>query len=190
MLRNFNRLTPIAAAVIVAVTTLTQASVAAADGSKVIADCNTNGYLSGHYSRSDLQSALGGMGADVKEYTNCYDVISRALAVAAAGGARGGGGGGSSSGGPGGTGATARAAGVSTRGIYSQSPQPADAGPGSKAAVRLSGADVSPGSSGVGAGSNSRSLPTPLLVVLIALGLAAAGGGGVAVRRRVVARGG
>jgi len=186
MLRNLNRLTLIA----VILLALIAVPAASADGSKVIADCNSNGYLTGHYSRSELQSALNGMGADVREYTSCYDVISRALAtVAAAGGGKhgGGGGGGSSSGGSGPDG-SARA--LLTRGVYSKEPNVKDAGPGSRAPVKLIGADVSPGSGGIGSGPGGRSLPTPLLVVLIVLGLAAVGGGGAAVRRRVVARGG
>ena len=49
-------------------------------------DCNQNGRLTGHYSRAELQAALSSMPVTIKEYTNCYDVISRALAAAAASG--------------------------------------------------------------------------------------------------------
>src|ERR1700736_2369994 len=62
-----------------------------------LGDCNSNGKLTGHYSRSELQAALSSMPVTIKEYTNCYDVISRALAATATAG----GGGGSSSGTPG-----------------------------------------------------------------------------------------
>jgi hypothetical protein len=45
----------------------------------VIADCNAHGRLTRTYSSAELQAALASMPADVKEYTNCYDVIQRAL---------------------------------------------------------------------------------------------------------------
>ena len=62
---------------------------ALASASRVISDCNSNGRLIGHYSRADLQSALNGMSADIKEYTNCYDVIRSALLSSAASGVHG-----------------------------------------------------------------------------------------------------
>ena len=60
-------------------TALALASPAAAAQSHVVADCNAHGRLSGHYSPAQLRNALSTMSADVKEYTNCYDVIQRAL---------------------------------------------------------------------------------------------------------------
>jgi hypothetical protein len=44
-----------------------------------ITDCNNHGQLTQHYSAATLQAALGQMPADVREYTDCYDVIERAL---------------------------------------------------------------------------------------------------------------
>lgn len=43
------------------------------------ADCNSHGRLTQHYSVAELHTALSGMPADEKEYTNCYDVIQRQL---------------------------------------------------------------------------------------------------------------
>ena len=78
---------------------LVSAAPAAASSSQVLADCNSSGHLTGSYSRTDLQGALSGMGADTREYTNCYDVVRRALlSSAAAGGGRAGGGGASGGG--------------------------------------------------------------------------------------------
>ncbi len=51
----------------------------AAGGAPAVADCNAHGTLSKHYSPGQLRNALDTMPADVKEYTNCYDVIQRAL---------------------------------------------------------------------------------------------------------------
>jgi hypothetical protein len=47
--------------------------------SQVVSDCNAHGRLTGHYSSVQLRNSLSTMSADVKEYTNCYDVIQRAL---------------------------------------------------------------------------------------------------------------
>ncbi len=74
------------------------ASVAQAAGlSPVVADCNTNLRLTHHYSVAQLRSALASMPADVREYTNCGDVIQRRLlaqlgALRGHGGSAGGGG--------------------------------------------------------------------------------------------------
>jgi len=47
--------------------------------SGAVADCNAHGQLTHQYTDSQLRIALGTMPADVKEYTDCYDVIQRAL---------------------------------------------------------------------------------------------------------------
>jgi hypothetical protein len=44
-----------------------------------ITDCNDNLRLTAHYSPATLQAALAQMPVDVKEYTDCYDVIERQL---------------------------------------------------------------------------------------------------------------
>ncbi len=172
---------------------LVSAAPAAASSSQVLADCNSSGHLTGSYSRTDLQGALSGMGADTREYTNCYDVVRRALlSSAAAGGGRAGGGGASGGGSSSSTSGHAAGShgnpGVSTRGVYSKAPGATSAGSGSGGAVPLDGSTVRPGSTGVNTSSGVRSLPAPLIGVLVLLGLAAIGGGGIALRRRVVAR--
>ena len=214
-MRKLNLLITLLASLAVSASGLLTAAPALASSSQVIADCNANGHLSGHYSRGDLQSALNGMGADVKEYTNCYDVVRRALLASAAAGGKnsgGSGGGGGSLGGGGGSlggGGTSGSGGfggagsaghsgsrgyglggsaVSTRGVYSTPANAVASSPGSPNPVQLDGSTVSPGSAGVNAGSSLRSLPAPLIVVLILLVIAALSGGGVAIRRRVVAR--
>ena len=55
---------------------------AAASGgtaSQAISDCNDHGTLTKSYSASTLRAALAQMPVDVKEYTDCYDVIERQL---------------------------------------------------------------------------------------------------------------
>jgi hypothetical protein len=60
------------------------------------ADCNANARLTHHYTASQLQSALVSMPADVREYTNCNDVLQAALRAELGGGAGGSGGSGGS----------------------------------------------------------------------------------------------
>ncbi len=44
-----------------------------------VADCNAHARLTSHYTAAQLRGALNAMPADIKEYTNCYDVIQKAL---------------------------------------------------------------------------------------------------------------
>lgn len=64
----------------------------------VINDCLAHrAGLTGHYTVAQLNHALQVMSAETKEYTNCPDVINRALLAAVGhGGSSGGGGGGGS----------------------------------------------------------------------------------------------
>jgi hypothetical protein len=48
-------------------------------GAQAITDCNDHGTLTGHYSSDALRNALANMPADVREYTDCYDVIEKQL---------------------------------------------------------------------------------------------------------------
>ncbi len=64
----------------------------------VINDCLTHrAGLIGHYTVSQLNHALQVMSAETKEYTNCPDVITRALLAAVGHGGKSGGGGGGGS---------------------------------------------------------------------------------------------
>ncbi len=62
-----------------------------------ITDCNSHGRLTRQYPATQLKTALSTMPAAVKEYTDCYDVIQRAL-LAQLGTPHNGGSGGSGSG--------------------------------------------------------------------------------------------
>jgi hypothetical protein len=91
-------LTAIAAGAVLAVGLLA-AGPASAKLTAAVQDCNSHGQLTQTYNEGQLRTALNTMPSDVKEYTNCYDVIQRAL-LADIGklksGGGGGGGGGSS----------------------------------------------------------------------------------------------
>jgi hypothetical protein len=90
-------------AVLCALSAAAPAVVAAQSGGtaqEAITDCNDHGTLTAHYSTNTLRTALATMPADVREYTDCYDVIEKQL-FAQLGSTSGGssGSGGSSSGG-------------------------------------------------------------------------------------------
>ena len=56
--------------------------VAAAPGgtaAQAITDCNDHAGLTAHYSVATLRTALATMPVDVREYTDCYDVIQKQL---------------------------------------------------------------------------------------------------------------
>jgi hypothetical protein len=78
------------------------APASAASGASAIADCNAHNTLTHTYSIAQLESALRTMPADVSEYTDCKDVITRELLIqqgklkAGGSGSSGSGGGGSS----------------------------------------------------------------------------------------------
>lgn len=52
---------------------------AAASRNPAVSDCVANARLTRTYTVSELQNALATMPTDVKQYTDCYDVIDRAL---------------------------------------------------------------------------------------------------------------
>lgn len=78
MKRPFVRCLPLVCALIAAFAA--PAPLAQAAGlSPAVADCNTHAALTHHYTVAQLRNALATMPVDVKEYTNCADVIQQAL---------------------------------------------------------------------------------------------------------------
>jgi hypothetical protein len=55
------------------------AGAASGTPSQAISDCNDHGKLTQQYSSEVLRTALAQMPADVREYTDCFDVIERQL---------------------------------------------------------------------------------------------------------------
>jgi hypothetical protein len=93
--RRFAKLAFLATLTVLLTGVLAAAPVLAKNASDpVINDClNHRAGLTGHYTVAQLNHALQVMTAETKEYTNCSDVINRAL-LAAVGKGKGGGGGG------------------------------------------------------------------------------------------------
>lgn len=56
----------------------------------VITDCVAHGALTKTYTIGELHTALGALTAETREYTNCQDVINRAIAAAVSGKGTGG----------------------------------------------------------------------------------------------------
>ena len=76
------------------------AAAAASDSAAAaIADCSANDRLTHQYSSATLTAALAKLPADVREYSDCYDVIEKQLFAQLGKSSGGGSGGGSSSGG-------------------------------------------------------------------------------------------
>jgi hypothetical protein len=63
----------------------------AADYHDAIRDCNDDGVLQGHYTRSTLRQARNHLPASLREYSDCADVLARAIAAAGKNGGTGGG---------------------------------------------------------------------------------------------------
>src|SRR4051812_41521029 len=81
------------------------ATAEAAGTTQILRDCADDGVLQGHYTAAEIRKARQHIPTDTDQYTDCRDVLARALASTAAGGgsssssgAGGGAGGGGSSG--------------------------------------------------------------------------------------------
>ncbi len=189
--------------------TLLCAPVARADTTTQIwRDCVLDSKLDGHYTLAQLREARSHPPADGLEYTDCTDILARAIAAktsshssgnnsggnSSGGGTVGGGGGtggGSGSGGggsgDGGTGDSAPAAPLTPSTPADQKALSEAAIQGSNV-VKIDGKPVMPGGqSQLAADVGRNSLPSTLVIVLILLGLAAILGGGRQLRDRVVA---
>jgi hypothetical protein len=55
------------------------APTAGAAGNPALADCVSHSRLTRNYTIAQLENALNTMPSDVKQYTDCYDVLTRAL---------------------------------------------------------------------------------------------------------------
>jgi hypothetical protein len=56
----------------------------AASTTQILRDCQDDGVLEGHYTVAELRKAERNLPSDIAEYSNCGDVLSRAIDSAAA----------------------------------------------------------------------------------------------------------
>jgi hypothetical protein len=153
----------------------------AASTTQILRDCADDGVLQGSYSPSELRKARKNIPTDTDEYTNCRDVLGRALSNGVAGS---GGGGGSSSGALGGG-----SAGLENPNTpEGQAAIGAAAGKGAPDALDIDGRAVVPGNAGFASGAVRNGMPGALIAVLVLLGAAALAASVPFVRRSVVAR--
>ena len=169
----------------VAVLTLLVAAPAASADTRtdILRDCENDGKLDGNYTASEIRDARNNIPADIDQYSDCRDVLARALGGSGdktVGGGSGGGGGDALGG----------------AGLGSGPSEPLTAnGPDEQAALdeAATGGGSKPIQVGDGtivpaAGTARNDLPPSLLAALILLGVAAVAATGPFVRRRVLAR--
>jgi hypothetical protein len=177
-------------------------SARAATPIQIIRDCADDGVLNGHYTPAELRKARSQVPTDVDEYSDCSDVLSRAIAAGTApkspaGGGGGGAGGGGSSPSTGGGGGGGGSPAGHTGGGDSATPATPDTYPERVAlgaaltkggdAVDLNGRHVVPGgSSRLAADVGRNALPTTFILVLVLLGAAALAAAAPLVRHRVL----
>ena len=141
---------------------------------KILRECAEDGRLTGDYTAQQIRDARSNIPDDLDEYTDCRDVLTRALLSRAGGGSDPGGGGGGAPGGGTGVDGTGTGGGGNGGALLTPSTD-ADrealdtAGKATQTPVEISGSRVTPG----GAGDLRNDLPTTLIVLLALLGAAA-----------------
>jgi hypothetical protein len=168
---------------LVMVLTLLVAAPAAMAGTrdKIIDDCYDDGKLDGNYSPSEIRDARNNLPADIDQYSDCRDVLARALG--GTGDKRVGGGGGGGGGGDSGPSQP-----LTPSGPDEQAELDKAALGGGDAPVQVGDGTVVPGAAGLAADATRNTIPATLLAVLILLGVAALAAAVPFVRRRVLAR--
>lgn len=154
--------------------------------SQIISDCFDDGKLDGNYTASQIRDARNNLPADVDQYSDCRDVLARALGGSGSdqvGGASGGGGG------AGGGGSTGSGGGdLTPNGTAEQDALSSAAAEGGDKPIQVGDGTIVPGASGLASGAARNDLPPSLIVALALLALAALAAAVPYVRRRVFRR--
>jgi hypothetical protein len=149
----------------------------------VIRECYNTGQLpAGKYSRHELQQARHHLPSDIKEYSDCEDLINAALAAG-----RKKGGGGSSPPPPAGNPAFTTPSGASAGSQDDLHALDEATKPGPRPKVAIAGSKLSPSTGGLinsASTTDANDLPLPLLLSLIALAAMAVLGGATVLRSR------
>lgn len=173
-------LTPLILIAALVALALPGSAAASADG--VIRDCSRDGKLDQSYTRAELRGALSNLPADLREYSDCSEIIAAAVGNAAGGT------------GPKANSAVQRAgksvdgAELSARAADQKNLDKLAAEARKPGAIDVGGDQVTPGSDGLFTTAKaSDDMPLPLLLAIIGLGLLALAGGFMALRSRVPA---
>lgn len=166
------------------VLTLLVAAPAAMAGTRadIIADCFDDGKLDGNYTASQIRDARNNLPADVDQYSDCRDVLGRALGGSGSRDIGGSGGGGGALGGGDGGGSNAP---LTPSGPDEQRALESAGAQGGDKPVQVGDGTVVPGAAGF---SRDNELPTSVLAVLILLALAALAAAAPYARKAVLQR--
>jgi hypothetical protein len=154
--------------------------------SDIIDDCYDDGKLDGNYSPSEIRDARNNLPADIDQYSDCRDILARALG--GTGDKQVGGGGGDALGGGSGPGGGQPAEPLTPNGPDEQAALDKAAVGGGDRPIQVGDSTVVPGAAGLSSAAARNALPASLLAVLILLGAAALAAAVPPVRRRVHAR--
>ena len=152
---------------------------------KIVADCYDDGKLDGNYSPSEIRDARNNLPADIDQYSDCRDVLARALGGSGDKALGGGAGGGALGGGGGGAGP---AQDLTPNGPQEQQELEQAAIGGGDQPIQVGSTTVVPGAAGLASDATKNAMPVTVLVALILLGLVAIAGAVPYVRRRLHAR--
>ena len=142
---------------------------------KILRECAQDGRLTGDYTAQQIRDARSNIPDDLDEYTDCRDVLTRALLNLASrdsnpsGGGGGGGTGGGAAGGTGGAGGGGGGGALLTPSTDADREALDTAGQAAETPIEISGSRVTPGT----AGELRNDLPTTLIVLLALLAAAA-----------------
>jgi hypothetical protein len=143
------------------------AALADSTRTKILRECQ-EGRLTGEYTPSQIRDARNNIPDDIDQYSNCRDVLTRALLAGAADSGDGGHGGNGGSGGAGGGGGSGGGGGQKLTPSTDADRQALEAAAtGGGQPLQVAGRKVSPGE-----GSLRNDLPTTLIVVLALLAVA------------------
>jgi hypothetical protein len=178
-----------ATAAVLAVLAATAQVASAGDYHAAIRDCNDDGVLQGHYSLHTLRQARAHLPASLREYSDCADVLARAIAAAGRPGSGGSAGGGSAP--PLGNPALTTGSGAIAPNVQQKQALEQQARQSTKdvppSDVTVGGEKVVPGTGGLSntaVHTSPNDLPAPLLILLIALGATAALATALVMRQR------
>jgi hypothetical protein len=152
------------------------AATAQSTRAKIVDDCFEDGDLDGNYTATQIRDARNNLPADVDQYSDCRDVLSRAL----------GGSGTESAGGAGGGSSAPPPEPLTPSGPAETAALEQAVAQGGEQPVQIGDSTVLPGASGFEAGAARSDIPGTLLTTLILLGLAALAAAAPYARRTLV----